>query len=113
MRPQVQEGDATDSLSFGVTVPNSAEDAIVLPSNSLLSSVARPSILQLSSSPSLVADVTLEAVSGGGDTGLGTDGASVVIDTTPPEVDAGRGVEVSGDGNGTYANGDTVFVTVW
>lgn len=111
--PQIKEDDATESPSWGVTVPNGANDTIILPSTSLLSFVARPSILQRSSDPSLAANVTLEGVFGGGDAGLGVDGGNVTVDTTPPEVDVGKGVKVAGDGNGTYASGETVFITVW
>ena len=114
LRPQVLEGDATSNTSLGITVPNGANNAVLLPSTPLLTFVASPEILQLSSSPSLAANLALEDVAGGGGSSkLGGDGGMITVDTTPPEVDEGMGVVVSGDGNGTYTNNDAVFVTVW
>lgn len=112
---QIQEGDTTEDSALGLTVPNGENASIILPDTNLLSSVATPRILQRSSSPSLAANLTLAGVPGGedGGTGLGSDGGSVTVDTTRPKVDAERGVEVGGYGNGTYTHGDTVFVTVW
>lgn len=110
---QIQEGNTTGSSPWGVTVPNGADDTILVPATLLFSFVAQPFILQQSSRSSLAAKLTLEGVPGGGDTGLGVDNGMITIDTTKPEVDSGKGVEVTGDGNGIYANGDTVFVMVW
>lgn len=94
-------------------MPNSEDDATLLPSTPRFSYVARPTILQQSSNPSIAANLTLEGVAGGGGIGLGMYGENITIDTTGIEVDAARGIEVSGDGNGTYASGDEVFITVW
>lgn len=112
---QIQEGDTTEGSALGLTIPNAENASIILPDTSLLSSVATPQILQRSSSPSLAANLSLAGVPGGedGGTGLGSDGGSVTVDTTPPEVDVERGVVVTGYGNGTYTHGDTVFVTIW
>ncbi len=94
------------------------ETSIVLPSTDLFTSTVSPKILQWSSSSSLEANLDLEGVAGGESygQGLGADDGSVsviTVDTTPPEVDASKGVTVSGDGDGTYVYGDTVFITVW
>ena len=94
-------------------MPNGENNSVLLPSTPLLSFLANPEILQLSSSSSLAANLALEGVSGGGDTELGVDGGMITVDTTPAEVDEGKGVEVSGGGNGTYTSNDAVFVTVW
>lgn len=112
---QIQEGDTTGSSVLGLVVPNSVSDSIILPSTALLTYTASPQILQESSSSSLAANLALSGVSGGESdgVGLGADGGSVIVDTTPPEVDVARGVEVSGSGDGTYTYGDTVFITVW
>lgn len=111
--PQVREGDSTNRTSYGVTVANGPGNAILLPSNSPLSFVARPSILQKSSNPSLAAVLSLEAAPGGGNAGLGIDGGSITVDTTPAEVDPSRGIEVAGYGNGTYTSGEEVYLRVW
>ena len=92
---------------------NGPDNVIMLPSTHLWSFVARPFILQRSSRPCLAANLTLHAVSGGGELGLGVDGGNIAIDTTPAEVDPSRGVEVVGYGNGTYASGDLVYVRCW
>lgn len=91
---------------------NGVNDSILLPATTLRTFTATPEILQQSSGSSLPAILSLEGVLGGG-AGLGADGGNVIIETTIPAVDAEKGVEVSGDGNGTYSNGDTVFITVW
>lgn len=90
-------------------------DSLVLPTTNYLSFVASPSIFQRSTQPSLAASLALEGVSGGGaeSTGLGVGGGNITIETTPPKVDVVRGVEVSGAGNGTYAAGDELFITIW
>lgn len=106
---------------MGLVIPNGAADSngpadsIILPSTVLLTFTASPEILQKSTSSSLGADLALTGVLGGEGygAGLGVDLLNVTVDTTPPEVDVARGVEVSGSGNGTYTYGDTVFVTVW
>lgn len=87
----------------------------MLPSTALLTSTVSPEILQWSSSSSLAANLALEGVTGGEShgVGLGADGVSITVDTTPPEVDSSSGVIVSGDGDGTYVYGDSVFITVW
>lgn len=112
---QIQEGNTTDGSTLGLIVPNGATDFIILPSTALLTYTVSPEILQQSSNSSLAASLALTGVSGGESdgTGLGADGGSVTVDTTPPEVDVTRGVEVSGSGDGTYTYGDTVFITVW
>lgn len=109
---QIQEGDSSASE---LVIPNGMGTSIVLPSTALLSTTVSPEILQRSSSSSLAANLALEMVSGGESdgVGLGADGVSLTVDTTPPEVDASKGVEVSGGGGGTYVYGDTVFITVW
>ncbi|CAM9243696.1 unnamed protein product, partial [Ectocarpus sp. 8 AP-2014] len=111
----IQEDDTTEGFALGLTIPNGENASILLRDTNLLSSVATPQILQRSSSPSLAANLSLAGVPGGedGGTGLGSDGGSVTVDTTPPEVDVERGVVVIGYGNGTYTHGDTVFVTIW
>ncbi|CAM9102436.1 unnamed protein product [Scytosiphon promiscuus] len=111
----VQAGDSTAGSPLGLTVPNGENDSVILPRTALLSYVASPKILQMSSRPSLAANLTLAGVPGGedGGAGLGTDGGSVTVDTALPEVDTEKGVEVSGGGNGTYAFGDTVYITAW
>lgn len=109
---QVQEGDATSGISPGITVSNGGNDSIVLPATALRTFTATPEILQQSSDSSLPAILSFDGILGGG-VGLGADGGNVIVETTVPVVDAEKGVEVSGDGNGTYSNGDTVFITVW
>lgn len=91
---------------------NGVSDSILLPTTTLRTFTATPEILQQSSGSSLAAILSLEGVLGGG-AGLGVDGGNMIVETTAPAVDAEKGVEVSGDGNGTYSNGDTVFITVW
>lgn len=44
--------------------------------------------------------------------GLGADGGNVTVETTPPEVDAEKGVGVTGAGNGTYFAGDEIYIRV-
>lgn len=112
---QVQEGDSTDGSPMGLTIPNDENASVILPHTALLSRVVSPQILQKSSRPSLAANLTLLGVPGGEGvgSGLGIDGESVAVDTTLPALDTEKGVEVSGDGNGTYTYGDAVFITVW
>lgn len=112
---QVQEGDSTEGSPMGLTVPSDENASVILPATALLSYVASPQVLQKSSRPSLAANLTLAGVPGGedGGAGFGADGGSITIDTALPEVDTEKGMEVSGDGNGTYAYGDAVYITVW
>lgn len=109
---KVKEGDTTEDEPWGITIPDDENSTIILPETSYLSFVASSTILQRSSSPVLAANLSLDGVLGGG-AALGVNGGNISVDTTPPEVDEGLGVEVWGASNETYFAGEEVYVRVW
>lgn len=98
-------------MPWGLSSPIGAANGIQLPTTTYASFFAQPTILQMSSLPSLAADLTFGAIEA--NVGLGADGGNITVDTTPADVDSNKGVVVVGSGNGTYAAGETVFIAVW
>lgn len=110
---KVDDGDAEEGLTWIIGVPGDDNASILLPSTEYRAFDTIPRILQRSTVPSLAANLSLEGISRGGSVELCAGGGNVTLETTPPEVDASKGLKVTGAGNGTYFAGDEVFLSVW